>query len=69
MDHISGQLISPTNAIHRIPDQFVNKPKRLFCDRALFIDWELLCPIGRASLMFILRDVTRFTPLLARLVQ
>ena len=25
--------------------------------------------IGRASLVFILRDVTRFTPLLARLVQ
>ena len=25
--------------------------------------------IGRASLVFIFRDVTRFTPLLARLVQ
>ena len=27
------------------------------------------CAIGRASLVFILRDVTRFTPLLACLVQ
>ena len=33
---ISGQLISLTNPIHRIPCQFVNTPaKRLFCDRAL----------------------------------
>ena len=31
---------------------------------------KFLCVhIGRASLVFILRDVTRFTPLLARLVQ
>ena len=28
-----------------------------------------LAKIGRASLVLILRDVTRFTPLLARLVQ
>ena len=28
-----------------------------------------VAPIGRASLVFILRDVTRFTPLLSRLVQ
>ena len=28
MDFISGQLISLTNAIHRIPGQFVNKPGR-----------------------------------------
>ena len=39
MDFISGQLISLTNRIHRIPGQFVNKPgKGLFCDRALLKD-------------------------------
>ena len=38
MDFISGHLISLTNPVHRIPDQFVNKPGwRLFCDRALSI--------------------------------
>ena len=36
MDFISGQLISLTNPIHRIPVQRVNKlGKRLFCDKAL----------------------------------
>ena len=30
---------------------------------------KLRLPIGRASLVFTLRDVTRFTPLLAHLVQ
>ena len=36
MDFISGQLISLTKLIHKIPGQFVNKPGiRLFCDRAL----------------------------------
>ena len=32
---MSGQLISLTNPIHRIPGHFVNKPQILFCDRAL----------------------------------
>ena len=27
MDFISGQLISPTNPIHRIPGKFVNNPR------------------------------------------
>ena len=36
MDFISGQPISLTNPIHRIPVQCVNKlGKRLFCDRAI----------------------------------
>ena len=35
MYFISGQLISLTNPIHRIPCQYVNKPQILFCDRAL----------------------------------
>ena len=35
------------------------------CCPAAFPD----CLIGRASLVFILRDVTSYTPLLARLVQ
>ena len=33
------------------------------------MEQKLYILIGRASLVFILRDVTRFTPLLARLVQ
>ena len=36
VDFISGQLISLTNPIHRIPGQLENKPgERLFCDRTL----------------------------------
>ena len=35
MDFISGQLISLTNLIHRIPGHFLNKPQILFCERAI----------------------------------
>ena len=33
MGFISGQMISLTNPIYRIPDHFVNKPGKRLCDR------------------------------------
>ena len=56
-------------------DGFVQSPKRSEIDRNEMKQRQFLLKlnkteaIGRASLVIILRDVARFTPLLARLVQ